>query len=286
MEFRFGEDKKSNLNIRFGQDKKSDLKIRFGPAGLGGVKEANDNLEELHKLGLKACEIAFTYGVYIKNKKDAEEIRKEAEKQDIKLSIHAPYWINLNSKEKKKIEESKKRILDCCMIGNWLGAYCVVFHPGYYSGMDKLATYNNIKKEILEMLEGIKRNKWQIKLAPETTGKVNVFGSVEEIARLVKETGCFFCLDFAHILAREKKVEYKKILEKFEEVSKDKELHVHFSGIEYGEKGERRHIKTKENELKELIENLKKYAKEKEIVIINESPDPVEDSVKGLKFIR
>jgi len=283
MEFKFGDNKKSNLKIRFVGGKKSDLKIRFGPAGLGGVKEAAENLQEYNKLCLKACEIAFTYGVYIKNKKDAEEIGKEAKKQGIKLSIHAQYWINLNSKEKKKIEESKKRILDCCEIGSFLGAYCVVFHPGYYGGMDKIITYNNIKREILEMQEEIKKNKWQIQLAPETTGKVNVFGSVDEIKKLTDETGCFFCLDFAHILAREKKVDYKTILEKFKDF---KELHVHFSGIEYGEKGEKRHVKTKKNEAKELIENLKRYAKDKEIVIINESPYSTEDSVMALKFIK
>ena len=274
------------MGIRFGEDKKSNLKIRLGPAGLGGVKDAVDNLQEYNKLGLRACEIAFTYGIYIKGKKDAEEIGKKAKEQDIKLSIHAPYWINLNSKEKRKIQESKERILHCCEIGHYLQAYCVVFHPGYYGGMEKEQTYQNIKKAILEMQKEIKKYRWKIKLAPETTGKVNVFGSVDEILRLVRETGCSFCIDFAHILAREKKVDYKGILEKFEEVSKDKELHIHFSGIEYGEKGEKRHIKTKDSEAKELIENLKKYAKAKEVTIINESPYSVEDSVKGLKFIR
>jgi len=258
------------------------MQIRFGPAGLGGVKEAAGNLEEFHKLGLKACEIAFTYGVYIKTKKGAEEIGKKAKEKDIQLSIHAPYWINLNSKEKRKIEESKKRILDCCEIGNFLQAYCVVFHPGYYGGMDKEQTYNNIKKEILEMQEEIKKNKWKIKLAPETTGKVNVFGSVEEISRLADETGCFFCLDFAHILAREKKVDYEEVLSRFKDC---KQLHVHFSGIEYGEKGERRHKKTSEKEAKELLNALKKL-QNKEIVIINESPDMIKDSVMMAKLAK
>ncbi|MBU1136363.1 MAG: hypothetical protein KJ559_02545, partial [Nanoarchaeota archaeon] len=65
--------------------------IRFGPAGLGGVKEAVSNLKKFAKLGLKACEIAFTYGVYIKEsqKKEIENIKKTTEKLDIKLSIHA-----------------------------------------------------------------------------------------------------------------------------------------------------------------------------------------------------
>ena len=256
--------------------------IRFGPAGLGGVKEAVSNLKKYGKLGLKACEIAFTYGVYLKedkHEKEIKEIKDIAKKLDIELSIHAPYWINLNSKEKKKIEESKKRILDCCKIGDMLGVSYVVFHPGYYSGMDKEETYQNIKKEILEMQQEIKKNKWKVKLAPETTGKVNVFGSIEEILLLVKETSCFFTLDFAHLLARNQgKISYKEIYENFKGFN---ELHCHFSGIEFGEKGERNHKITSESELRKLLEIL---PKNKNIVIINESPSPVQDSVKALKI--
>jgi len=256
--------------------------IRFGPAGLGGTKEATANLEEYKNLGLGACEIAFTYGIYIKNKKQAQEIGKKARELGIKLSIHAPYWINLNSKEKIKIEQSKQRILQCCEIGHYLGAYRIVFHPGYYGKMEKEETYNNIKKAILEMQEVRKKKSWKPELAPETTGKVNVFGSVDEILNLVSETKCSFCIDFAHILAREKKIDYKGILEK---LAKFKEIHIHFSGIEYGDKGERRHKLTGDKEIKELIEALKKYAKDKQVVVINESPDPVGDSVKGLSYL-
>jgi deoxyribonuclease-4 len=259
------------------------MKIKLGPAGLGGIKEAVGNLEKFKELGLEACEIAFTYGVYIKRKEDAEKIGKAADKLGIKLSIHAPYWINLNSKEKKKIEQSKERILRCCEIGDVLGAYKVVFHPGYYGGMDKEETYQNIKKALLDMKKEIKKHDWKPRLAPETTGKVNVFGSVDEILRLVKETKCSFCIDFAHILAREKKIEYEEILSKFKEY---KGLHLHFSGIVYGEKGERRNIETKEGEARKLVANLKKYAKNRDIIIINESSQPVKDSVKTLKFVK
>ena len=86
------------------------MSIRFGPAGLGGVEEAIPNLERYAKLGLKACEIAFTYGPYIK-KEDAIRIGKEAERLGISLSIHAQYWINLNSEEKKKIEAEEDQLL-------------------------------------------------------------------------------------------------------------------------------------------------------------------------------
>ncbi len=259
------------------------MAIRFGPAGLGGVKEAVSNLEKYSKLGLKACEIAFTYGVYIKEKQEKEikEIREAARKLDIKLSIHAPYWINLNSREKRKIEQSKKRILQSCKIGEKLGAYLVVFHPGYYGEMEEEETYQNIKKHIKEMQKEIKRNKWKIKLAPETTGKVNVFGKEEEILKLVKETKCSFCLDFAHLLARSQgKESYKEMYEK---VKSFKTLHCHFSGINWGEKGERSHKLTPESEIKKL---LKVLPKNKDIVLINESPNPVGDSAKSLRVYK
>lgn len=257
--------------------------IRFGPAGLGGVKEAISNLEEYKKNGISACEIAFTYGVYLKED-DAVEIGKAAKRLGIKLSIHAPYWLNLNSNEKKKIEESKKRILDCCKIGSLLGAELVVFHPGYYGKMGKEETYQNIKKEIIEIVIEIKRHKWRTNIAAETTGKINVFGSVDEILRLVDETGCSFCIDFAHIRAREKQIDYKGILEKFNNF---KGLHIHFSGIEYGEKGEKRHTLTLESEIKELLKNLQEnVSKSKEITIINESPNPLGDSIKSIKMLK
>lgn len=256
------------------------MTIRFGPSGIGPVKEAINNLENYNKLGLRACEIAFTYGAYIKSKEDANLIRDAAKKLDIKLSIHSQYWINLNSKEKIKIEQSKERILECCRIGEELGAYIVVFHPGFISGMDIEESYQNIKKAIMEILAVIKKNKWKIKIAPETTGKINVFGSYQQIARLAEETGCAFCIDFAHILARDKKVDYDGIKKAF---SKYDSWHVHFSGIEYTEKGERKHLKTPVNSWKEL---LKELPKNKEIVIINESPDHVNDSVEGLKIYK
>ena len=252
--------------------------IKFGPAGLGPVKEAVNNLKEYHRLGLKACEIAFTYGVYIKNEKDMKLIKETAEKLGISLSIHAQYWINLNSKEKDKVEKSKKRILDCCEVGEKLGVKRVVFHPGYYAGKAVEETYENIKNEIIELQKEIKKNKWKIKIAPETMGKVNVFGSVDQIARLVEETGCDFCIDFAHILARDKKIDYGKIKELFK---KHKTWHCHFSGIEYGEKGEKKHLKTPIKFWKELLSNL---PRDKEIIIVNESPDMIKDSVEGLKL--
>ncbi len=257
-----------------------ETKILFGPVGIGSAKDAAKNLEEFYELGIRACEIPFTYQVFIKKQEHMKEIKKAAEKYNIILSVHAQYWVNLNSKEKAKVEASKKRILDCCEVGEKIGAKRVVFHPGFYAGMDKETTYQNIKKQILKIQEALKKNNWKIKLAPETTGKVNVFGSIEEIVRLIKETNCSFCIDFAHILAREKKVDYDKIKKLFDN---EKVWHCHFSGIEYGEKGERRHKKTPKKEWEKLLENL---PKNKKIIIINESPDPLGDTIEGMRVYK
>ena len=231
------------------------MTIKFGPAGLGGVKEAVYNLEKYSELGLEACEIAFTYGVYIKKEEDAVKIGEAAKELGI-----------------------KERILKCCEVGTWIDAHRVVFHPGYYGKKDKQETYENIKKEIMNLQKEIKAKRYTPKLAPETTGKINVFGSVDEILKLSEETGCSFCIDFAHILARDKKYNFEETLKRF---SGYKELHIHFSGIEYGEKGEKYHKETPENDLKELIFNL---PTDKENIIINESPAPVKDSVSGVKI--
>jgi sugar phosphate isomerase/epimerase len=69
------------------------------------VNEAISNLEKYKSLGLKACEIAFTYGIYIKTKEDALRIGEKAKELGIRLSIHAPYYVNLNSAEKLKVEQ-------------------------------------------------------------------------------------------------------------------------------------------------------------------------------------
>ncbi|MBU2612365.1 MAG: TIM barrel protein [Nanoarchaeota archaeon] len=253
-------------------------KIKFGPAGLGPVKTAIETLKRYHKIGLHACEIAFTYSVYIKEE-DAKIIGKKARELGIQLSIHAPYFINLNSSEKEKQESSKKRILKCLEIGTFLDAKYVVFHPGFYGKDTKEKTYETIKNNILEIQKLRKKKKYTPRLAPETMGKVNVFGSIEEISQLVRDTECSACIDFAHILARSQgKYRFEETLNLFNTLD---ELHIHFSGIVYGEKGEKMHKKTPLGEWEKLINAL---PKNKTISIINESPDMVEDSISGKKI--
>ncbi len=257
------------------------MKIKFGPGGLGGEKEVIDNLQEYHKLGLKACEVEFTYGVYLKKEK-AIEIGKIAKKLGIQLSVHAPYWINLNSDDEKKIEMSKKRILKSAEIGHYLGAgkkVNIVFHCGYYQKDAKELVYQNIKIQIKELMKIVKEKKLSIVLCPEIIGKKNVFGSIEEISCLVNETGCGFCIDFAHVLARYGEHQFELLKKSF----KQKHWHCHFSGIEWGEKGEKKHIDTTSAHWKSLFDKL---PRDKDIVIISEAPSPIKDAAEGLEIFK
>lgn len=254
--------------------------IRIGPAGPGDLNYLKA-LENIHKLRLSAMEVEFTYGVKMSSAA-AKDIGKLASRLDIALSVHAPYYINLASAEKIKVQNSKKRILDSCQKAHYLGARYVVFHAGYYQGRDKKETYEVIKKEIEELLSDIKKNKWRVVLAPEVSGKISQFGSLEEVLKLKKETGSEFCVDFAHLEARTgRKIDYKEIFDKLKGI---KHVHSHLAGIEYTEKGEKRHLLTKKASITSVVSEAIKIGFD--ITIINESPDPIGDSVKTYKLIR
>ncbi len=253
--------------------------IRLGPAGAGG-KGYERGLDIVHELGLNAMEVEFVYGVRM-TALQAEAIGRKAGNLNIKLSVHAPYYINLASKEKDKVNASKKRILDSCEKASLLRAENVVLHAGFYQDRSREDTYKIIKREIEDIIATIKKNGWKVLPALETTGKKTQFGDINEILKLREETGCEICVDFAHILAREGNIDYDDV---FDKVKNIKRLHSHFSGIEYTGKGERRHIITAEKMLKPLIRKI--IEANADITIINESPDPIGDSLKAKNILR
>lgn len=130
------------------------------------------------------------------------------------------------------------------------------------------------------MQKSIARKGWQVTLCPETTGKPSQFGSLEELLRLRQQTGCGITVDFSHLYARQQgEIDYAKILTKL-----PKTFHAHFSGIEYGAKGERKHIRTTKTFFEPLARALIK--RQANITIINESPKPYEDAIMMKKLIK
>lgn len=254
-------------------------KIKLGPAGSSGLGGL-EGVKEVARLGLDAMEIEFTYGVNMSVEK-AKEIGKVAKKLGIQLSVHAPYYCNLASLEKQKIGATRARILQSCDRGHYLGAKHIVFHAGFYQKRPAEKVYEIIKEQILKIQDEIKKKGYDVLLSPETTGKPSQFGSLEELMSLVKETKCSICVDFAHILARNNgRIDYNDVFKKLKPL---RHVHCHFAGIEYTEKGERRHLITKEKDIKELLGYCLKS--NKKMTIINESPDPLGDTLKTKRIL-
>lgn len=260
------------------------MKIRLGPAGSGGYAGSTlEGVQKLPELELQSLEVEFVRGVHM-GIPLAKQVGAEAKKQNIELSVHAPYWINLASKEKIKIAQSKKRILDSCERMHHMGGGPVVFHPSYFGGQDKEKVFQITKEAILDMMKVIKKRGWNCQLAPETTGKHSALGSLGETIRLVKETGCYLCVDFAHLFARQYgKIDYAKILDKLKSL-RFKHLHIHFSGIEYTAKGERNHLVMDHNpSFRPLAKEI--LHRKLDVTIISESPITFRDSLKMRKII-
>ena len=189
----------------------------------------------------------------------AKKVGEKARKLGMELSVHAPYYVNLGSEDSIKRKSSMKRILDSCERGHYLGAKKIVFHPGYYIKENKKKTFEIISSSISEMLEIIKKKEWHVELAPETMGKINVFGDLDEILRLYKETGCSYCIDYAHLYARGLgKIDFDEINSRL-----NGKIHAHFSGINFTNKGEQSHKLTDMHQVKKLFESIKKYVKKR-----------------------
>ncbi len=244
--------------------------IKIGPAGSGGLGNLA-GIRKVARMKLDCMEVEFTYGVRM-SLEDASEVGALAKAKGITLSVHAPYYINLASDEPAKVVASKQRILDSCERAAAFGARRVVFHAGFYQQKTAEQTYSLIKKAIVEIQQTISKNKWKVQLCPEITGKPSQFGSLEELLKLMKQTGCGICVDFAHLYARQQgEIDYTKILKKL-----PKSFHAHFSGIAYGPKGERKHLKTAKKFFEPLAEAL--IQRKLDIALINESPQPYKDA--------
>jgi deoxyribonuclease-4 len=192
------------------------MKILFGPAGLG--TPALEGLQRCKKLGLGAAEVEFTYGVRMTNS-TAKQIGALAKKLGIKLSVHGPYYVNLASKEKAKLNASKKRILQSCERAHYLNASPVVFHSGFYQGREEKEVFDMIKEQIKDMQKTIKTKKWKVKLAPEVTGKKSAFAGLDTLLKLKRATGCSICVDFAHLYARNVgKIDYNEVFKKIKKL--------------------------------------------------------------------
>lgn len=262
--------------------------LRFGTPGIPSTVEGTiEGIKEVTRLGLKAMELEFVHSVNI-TKEKAVEVKDVIKKNDVRLTCHAPYYINLNAIEKQKLEASKNRLINAALIADACGAFSITFHAGFYLGQEKKQVHENIKKVLKEIQQELDENNATIRLSPETTGKGSQYGDYEELLKLSQECENMQpCIDYSHLHARSNgswntKKEFEKIHEMLEKsLGKEslKKMHCHISGIAYGEKGEKNHLPLKESDMNytELLDVWKDFKVAG--VIVTESPNQEEDTL-------
>jgi deoxyribonuclease-4 len=263
--------------------------LLFGTAGIPHSTKPRSTIsgiERAAELGLGCMEIEFVQGVKM-SETAAYQVAQTATRTGIKLSAHAPYFINFNAHEPEKIRASQERLLQAARIASLCGARSIIFHAAFYLGDPPRETYDTVKKHLTEVLNQLKSENNKVWIRPEVMGKVSQFGTIEEILDLCADLeGVAPGIDFAHWHARTGKFnsypEFASILTQVKErlgrAALDN-MHLHVSGIAYGKKGEINHLNLKESDLRyiELLQALRDYGAQG--LVICESPSLEEDAL-------
>jgi deoxyribonuclease-4 len=234
------------------------MSLLFGTAGTPLSSNGTDSISgirRVHELGLGCMELEFVRGVKM-GEKTARAVHEVAKQLDIRLSVHAPYYINLNA-EGETLEASKVRIMNSARIGAICGAKSVVIHAGFIQKYPRDVVYERIKKAIVDITDKLKSKGVDITLRIETMGRSSQFGSLEEALAITEVDGVLPCIDFSHLHAvsgkNNSREEFASILARVEEkqgrLGLDK-MHIHVSGIEYSDKGEKNHLVFAESDFK------------------------------------
>ncbi|MBI5635845.1 TIM barrel protein [Candidatus Micrarchaeota archaeon] len=266
--------------------------LRFGTGGIPlstNPRDTINGIKQASSLGLCAMELEFVHSVNV-SKEKAPLVKKAALENNVVLTSHGSYYINLNALEKEKLEASKKRVVEAATRLWECGGTSLTFHAAFYLGMDKKIVYNNVKKALADIVDELKASGNKIKIRPETSGKHAQFGYLNEIVSLSQELEQVEpCVDFAHLHAKANGGEnsYGEFCKTLDFLEKNlgkkrglEDLHCHFSGINYNEKGELNHLEFSQSDFnyKELAKALADY--ECKGVLVSESPNLETDCLK------
>lgn len=229
--------------------------ISFGPAGnavsWGNRKFPQDLPKYLADLGLNGYEIECGRGVRI-SEAAAELLPSLAAEHGIYITLHAPYFISLSSVEEEKRLNSVDYILESARAAKSVGARKVVVHAGSCSKMTRAEAVYLAKDTLKKAQAALDENGLSdIIICPETMGKVNQLGTLDEVLELCGVDERFLpTVDFGHLNARtlggiKTREDYSKMLDSIENAlgfERLSNMHVHFSKIEFTKGGEKKHL--------------------------------------------
>ena len=271
---------------------------RFGPAGVPpwfkAMKAALTDVPRLlREEGLDAFEYqAVRWGAKPQiNREDAEKLGLKTKENDVWISLHGSYFINFCG-EKDVIEASKQRLIACATAAEWMKAYVVVFHSGFYGKRPQKEAFTNCLEALKEVVQvmrtlGIKN----VKIGPETMGKHSQLGSLDEVLSLCEQVEqTQLVVDWAHLHARDggrfKTVDdFREVIVEVENrlgTEAVRDMHCHFTKVEFTDKGEKRHHIMDEVDFGPDFTMLAKVIAEFKLkpVIISESPILDMDAIK------
>ena len=231
-------------------------KIRFGPAGNSesfyaqGYKSTVQTPAWLAGMGLDAFEYSFGRGVRL-GEEHARAIAQEAQQHDVALSVHMPYFINLAVEDEERREKNVGYFINSLTSASQMGAKRAVFHPGSASGGDRGEILERAKVFLKEIIARVDEQGYgNITLCAETMGKINQLGSLQEVIGLCGvDERVFPAIDFGHLHTRglgaiQSREDYVAILDALENgvgMERTRNMHIHFSRIEFTKGGEKMH---------------------------------------------
>lgn len=234
------------------------MKTLFGPAGNSesfykeGYKSTLQAGKWLKDRNLEIYEYSFGRG-YTMTTETAQKIGEELKKYGIEISIHAPYFINFASQNNELLGKTYGYIKTGIKFLRAFGSSRLIFHPGSTGNMSREEAFLITKNRIGELANNLEQQGLLegIYICPETMGKSKQIGTYEEILQICAQNEHLLpTLDFGHINALtqgslKSKEDYLKIFERAIEVIGKKRTqicHIHFSKIQYGDKGEIKHL--------------------------------------------
>ena len=227
----------------------------FGPGGNStsfydaGKKSTLQAPAWVREIGLDAYEYEAGNGITA-SLATLTAIGKEARREGIKMSFHTPYFISLSGIEEEKRLKSIGYISSSLDAAKALGANVIVVHTGSAAKISRDEAMRLAADTLVKTLASV--DTYGIKIGLETMGKKNQLGTLEEVLELCRIDSAFVpVVDFGHLNARDcggvfkTADDYLRVFDKIDRaLGSDvaKNLHCHFSKIEWTLQGEKRHL--------------------------------------------